>query len=83
MRVGGRYAVRGAGWWIAAICVGWDLADHHFVVQQNLPVLRRSLGVYLHELEEQVLRDQRCGILVVLQEVQRGVLEEIGGDDDS
>lgn len=76
--MGGRYAARGAGWWIAVACAGWDLADHHVVVRQNLPVLRRALAVYLEELEEQVLGDQRCGILAVLGEVQREVLEEIG-----
>ena len=44
---------------------------------QNRPILRRSLGIYLDELEEQVLRDQRCGILSMLQEVRREVMEEI------
>ena len=52
-------------------------------VQQNQPVLRRSLSVYLVELQEQVLLDQRCGILTVLGEVQSGVLEEIGGGNES
>lgn len=79
MRMGGRAVARNAGWWIAVGCFAWDLADHYRCVQQNLPVLRRSLGVFLDELQEQVLRDQRCGILVVLGEVQAGVLLEIEG----
>lgn len=77
MRMGGRYAARGAGWWIGGICVVWDMADHHRTVQQNRPVLERSLETYLEELEEQVLRDQRCGILSVLNEVQREVIGEL------
>lgn len=75
--VGGRAVSRYAGWWIAAICAGWDLADHHRTVQQNRPVLERSLGVYLDELQDQVLRDQRCGVLTVLGEVQHEVMGEV------
>jgi hypothetical protein len=74
--MGGRYAARSAGWVVGGICIVWDLADHHRTVSQNRPVLGRSLGTYLDELEEQVLRDQRCGILSVLNEVQREVLED-------
>ena len=75
--MGGRVAGRYAGWWIAGICVVWDLVDHHRCVRQNQPVLRRSMGVYLDELQEQVLRDQRCGVLVVLDEVQRDLILEL------
>ena len=55
----------------------WDLTDHYKTVQQNRPVLERSLETYLEELQEQVLRDQRCGILSVLNEVQREVIREL------
>lgn len=77
IRFGGRFVAKGLGWWLAGACVAWDLADHHRLVRKNLPVLRSNIGAYLEELQEQVLRDQRCGILVVLQEVQRGVLVEV------
>jgi hypothetical protein len=81
--VASRVVAKNAGWWIALGCFCWDLADHHRMVSQNRPVLRRSLGTYLDELQEQVLRDQRCGVLVVLNEVQREVMVEIGGGDES
>lgn len=77
LQMGGRVVLRGAGWWIALGCFAWDLADHHRTVQQNRPVLERSLGTFMDELEEQVLWDQRCGILSVLNEVQRKVIAEL------
>ncbi|MDF7826967.1 hypothetical protein P4B35_23285 [Pontiellaceae bacterium B12227] len=80
--VGGRVIAKNAGWWIAAGCFAWDLADHHRTVAQNRPVLRRSLGTFLDELQEQVLRDQRCGVLTVLAEVQRDVIGELEVDHE-
>ena len=77
LQMGGRVVVRGAGWWIALGCFAWDLTDHYRCVSQNRPVLRRSVGVYLDELQEQVLWDQRCGVMSVLQEVQRDVISEL------
>ncbi len=79
LQVSGRYVARGVGWWIAGICMCWDLADHIHTKSVNLPILRRSLGEYLAELQEQVLRDERCGIMTVLQAVQAEMLED-GGD---
>ena len=75
--MGGRYAVRGLGWWVAAGITVWDIADHQHTVQQNLPVLRRSLNGYLNELEEQVLHDPKFGIIQILDGVQRDVLREL------
>jgi hypothetical protein len=77
MRMGGRYVVRGLGWWIAAGMTAWDVADHHRTVQQNLPVLRRSLNGYLDELEQQILHDPETGIIQILDGVQRDVLREL------
>lgn len=78
--MGSRAVGRYAGGWIAAGCLVWDLADHHRTVVQNRPVLARSLGTFLDELEEQVLRDPRCGVLGVLGEVQREVMQEVSGE---
>ena len=80
MMMAGRYAARGAGWWVAGACVAWDLADHLRKTRQNLPVLRRSLATFLGELENQVLHDQGCGVLTTLDGVQRDVLAQLAGE---
>jgi len=77
----GRRLVRGGGWLLAGIITVWDVADHHRMVQQNLPVLRRSLGGYLDELEEQVLHDPVSGVFQTLETVQRNVLAELAGKE--
>ena len=78
LQVSGRYVARGAGWWIAGICLVWDLADHIHTKSTNLPILRRCLQEYLQELQEQILWDERSGIMTVLQEVQTKMLESVG-----
>ena len=51
------------------------------MAQQNLPVLRRSLGGTFDELEEQVLHDPASRIFQTLETVQRNVLAEIAGKE--
>jgi hypothetical protein len=76
-RLGGRVVARSAGWWVAGICMVWDLADHHKTRSINLPVMRRSLSIFLQELEEQVLADQRCGVLTTLDGVQLDIMQQL------
>jgi hypothetical protein len=76
-RLGGRYVARSAGWWVAGICMVWDLADHYKTRSTNLPVMRRSLNVFLQELEEQVLTDARCGVLTTLDRVEQELIRRI------
>jgi hypothetical protein len=81
MTMAGRKIIRGAGWWVALGLTAWDLADHHRTVQQNLPVLRRSLNGYIDELEQQMLHHPETGILQILDGVQRDVLRELEETD--
>jgi hypothetical protein len=77
VKLGGKMLGKGLGWWIAGACVAWDVYDHHETVRKNKPVLERSMGVYLDELEELVLQEQRTGILTVLAGVQRDIMKEV------
>lgn len=81
MQMAGRQIVRGGGWLVAGLVAVWDVADHHRLVQQNLPVLRRALGGYLDELREQVLHDPQTGIFQTLEGVQRRVLSGLGREE--
>jgi hypothetical protein len=77
-QMGGRMAAKGAGGWIVGgVCLIWDLADHHKTRTTNLPVMRRSLSTFLQELEEQVLTDQRCGVLTTLDMVELEIIQQL------
>jgi len=77
----GRRMARGGGWLLAGIITAWDIADHHRMVQQNRPVLRRSLGSYVDELEEQVLHDPVSGVFQTLETVQHRVLAGLAREE--
>lgn len=77
VRMGGRVAAKGLGGWVVGgICVFWDLADHH-KTRANLPVMRRALSEVLITLQEQVLRDQRCGVLTTLDQVEMEIIRQL------
>jgi hypothetical protein len=77
-QMGGRMAAKGTGGWIVGgVCLIWDLADHHKTRTTNLPVMRRSLSTFLQELEEQVLTDQRCGVLTTLDMVELEIIQQL------
>lgn len=71
MYYGGRTVSRGLGWvWAVGFGV-WDLYDHHRLVTQNKPVMRRLLNGYFDELENQILNDPQCGIFQTLETVRQ------------
>jgi hypothetical protein len=77
MMYSGRLAARGIGGGVLFLGFGaWDLFDHYRTTAQNTPVMRRMLGDYFDQLENMMLNDSQCGILVTLEHVRRTVVRE-------
>jgi hypothetical protein len=80
--VGSKFA-RGSLWWIAIGLTAADLLDHRHTVNENRPVLERSLDAYLDELVQIILYDSQTGIVPVIDSVQNDVLSRIETQDES
>lgn len=77
MMYGGRLAARGIGGGVLFLGFGaWDLFDHYRTTAQNMPVMRRMLSDYFDQLENMMLHESQCGILVTLEQVRRTVVRE-------
>jgi len=72
---GGRLICRNFGSLPFVVFAAWDLYDHHRMVSQNKPIMRRLLNDYFDELEEQVLTDSQNGIFQTLETVRQTIAE--------
>ena len=62
---------------VGVVLVAWDLLDHHITVREARPILRRALADHLDELMHRLLDDPVEGIMAVIDDLERQILEGI------
>jgi len=72
-KVGGKFA----GAIIAIGIIIWDVWDHYQTKKKALPILRENIFDYFKEVKQSILHDPDYGIMTIIYEMEKSILENL------